>query len=208
METPDQTRARLRQLAETVASVPGVQAASITDASLPLGDNSELHFWLEGKPKPATQGEEDLALWYEVGSGYLKVLRLPLLRGRFFTERDYAHSPAVAVIDESFPRKCFPNQNPIGKHTNLDNLIQQVEVARLPSAGTSANTASASLCFPFQAKCAHLGCLISRVQSIFRGCDDLSRSGGRRPCAQEIERCGQLKVSITELARCQNRSPP
>ena len=119
-ETPDQIRASLRQLTDTVATVPGVQAVTPMDGATPMNGDEEMPFWLEGKPKPATQAEMDSTLWYLVGPDYLKAMRIPLLRGRFIKPQDDAHAPPVAVIDETFARKYFPNQNPIGKRINLE----------------------------------------------------------------------------------------
>jgi predicted permease len=59
------------------------------------------------------------ALWYRVGADYLKVMKIPLLRGRFLTAQDDANSPGVCVIDETFARKFFGNEDPIGKRLNF-----------------------------------------------------------------------------------------
>jgi len=55
-------------------------------------------------------------------------MRIPVERGRTFTEQDSEHGPAVALIDDSFARKYFPNQDPIGKHLNLGLFDTQPEI--------------------------------------------------------------------------------
>ena len=83
------------------------------------------HFWMEGQPKPSNESEMYSALEYTVEPDYLKVMRIPLERGRFFTPQDNEHSPAVAVIDDVCARKYFPNENPIGKRIMLPNMNDQ-----------------------------------------------------------------------------------
>jgi predicted permease len=112
-------RATVRQLSDTIASSPGVRAASFTAGAAPLQGEDDLFFWLEGEPKPATTSEMHMSLVYRVEPGYLSVMGIPLKQGRFFDERDKEGSPAVAVVDEVFARKYFPNSDPIGKGINL-----------------------------------------------------------------------------------------
>lgn len=119
-ETPGQVRAKLRQLPDSIAQIPGVAAASLTDASRPLSDDWEEHFWLEGKPKPL-RTEMPETLLYIVSPSYLRVMSIPLLRGRFFAPQDSAQSRRVGVIDENFAREYFPHEDPIGRRIMLDD---------------------------------------------------------------------------------------
>ncbi len=96
--------------------------------SLPMTGDSEIPFWLEGQPKPANDNDMPFALFYLVNSGYHQAMRIPVERGRTFTEQDNEHGPAVASIDASFARKYFPNQDPIGKHINLGLFDTQPEI--------------------------------------------------------------------------------
>ena len=80
------------------------------------------HFWMEDQPKPSNESEPYSALEYTVEPDYLRVMRIPLERGRFFTPQDNEHTPAVAVIDDVCARKYFPNENPIGKRIVLPNM--------------------------------------------------------------------------------------
>jgi predicted permease len=48
--------------------------------------------------------------------GYLSLFKIPVLRGRDFTENDTAGAPLVALVNEAFVRKYFPNEDPIGQH--------------------------------------------------------------------------------------------
>ena len=118
-------RASLRQFTDKIASIPGVSAVSLTTGATPLNHESALIFWREGQPKPAAETSMPFALWYRVSPDYLKVMRIPLLRGRFLTAQDDANSPGVCVIDEDFAQKFFGNEDPIGKRLNFSLVYNQ-----------------------------------------------------------------------------------
>jgi predicted permease len=117
--TPDAIRASMRQLHDAVAVVPGVEAASLTAGSAPMSGDSELPFWIEGQPKPATESEMKTALFCAVELDYLKAMGIPLVRGRFLTPADNEHSPFVITIDDQFAKLFFAGQDPIGRHVNF-----------------------------------------------------------------------------------------
>jgi predicted permease len=130
--TPASIRATLRRLQDTVAAVPGIQAASLNGGSIPMTGDSELPFWIEGQPKPANTAEMKVALFYVVEPDYLKAMRIPLLQGRFLSPSGSEHSPLSIVVDEQFAHLYFPNQNPIGKHIHLaifEGLAEIVGIA-------------------------------------------------------------------------------
>jgi predicted permease len=118
-------RASLRQFTEKISSVPGVSAVSLTTGAKPLDHESGLIFWREGQPKPPNEVSMPYALWYRVGPDYLKVMEIPLLRGRFLTAQDDANSPGVCVIDEDFGQRFFGNEDPIGKRLNFSLVYNQ-----------------------------------------------------------------------------------
>ena len=125
---PDSARAAWRRTQEELAAIPGVQSASLTVTARPLQGDSEVPFWLEGQAKPPTQAEMKETLFYTVQPDYLKVMGIPLQRGRFLTSADNEHSPLVTVIDERFAQIHFGNQDPIGKHINFDILNVTAEI--------------------------------------------------------------------------------
>jgi predicted permease len=127
-QNPSGLRSALRQMHGALNAIPGVQAVSLQGGALPMQGDSELPFWKVGDAKPATQQDMDSALFYLIEPDYLKAMGTPLLRGRFFTEQENEHSPAVVVIDEIFARKYFPNEDPIGKRINLDVIGSQPEI--------------------------------------------------------------------------------
>jgi predicted permease len=117
--TPEKIRSALRDATASFGSVPGVEAASAYGGGIPMQGDSELPFWREGQPRPATDGEMNFALWYPVQPQYLQVMGTPLIRGRFISEQDTGNAPPVIVIDQNFAREYFPNEDPIGKRINI-----------------------------------------------------------------------------------------
>jgi len=128
VSTPDQLRAMYRETLRKLESIRGVETVSMMGGSLPMTGDSEIPFWLEGQPKPANDNDMPFALFYLVNSSYHQAMRIPVERGRAFTEQDSEHGPAVALIDATFARKYFPNQDPVGKHLNLGLFDTQPEI--------------------------------------------------------------------------------
>lgn len=113
--SPAAIRASLVQLHDRLASVPGVQSVSLLRGSLPMWDDGEDPFWIEGRPKPVSDNDKYWSIWSEVEPDYLKVMGIQLVRGRFFAPEDTEDAPHVAVIDQDFVDKFFPGEDPIGK---------------------------------------------------------------------------------------------
>ena len=119
--SPDAIREKLREVQSRLASTPGVKAASLSWGALPLAGDDEDLFYLEGQPKPASANDMSWAISYVVQEDYLKVMGIPLQRGRFLAAQDNERSPHVIVIDDFFARKFFGDQDPVGKRVILDN---------------------------------------------------------------------------------------
>jgi predicted permease len=116
----DSIRSAYRQIHDKLASTPGVEAVSLSGGAHPMGSDDENFFWVVGRPKPAHPGDYPMTIEYDVEPDYLKVMQIPLKRGRFFTAADNEHAAPVAVIDESMAEKYFPGQDPIGQYIDLN----------------------------------------------------------------------------------------
>jgi putative ABC transport system permease protein len=95
-------------------TVPGVQSAA-TAIVLPTENEVDLPFNIAGKaPKSGQQynGDEQ---YRSVSPHYFAVFRIPLLRGRLFSERDTANSAHVVLINESMAKRYWPKENPVGQ---------------------------------------------------------------------------------------------
>jgi putative ABC transport system permease protein len=112
-----------RQVIERVKELPGVESAAVIDW-LPMAENSERNFQpftIGGRP-PTLPGEHPRALFIAATPEYFGVMRIPLRKGRNFSEQDSASTPWVVVINETMARTFWPNENPIGHVISVDTL--------------------------------------------------------------------------------------
>src|SRR6202042_2157654 len=107
--------------------LPGVEAVSITLGSRPLIHDSELPFWIEGQPKPATLSEMPQAMFYLVEAGFQQAMGITLKRGRFVTSQDNENTPIVVDVDDVFARQHFPGRDPIGQHVPIAGFDVEAE---------------------------------------------------------------------------------
>ena len=102
-----------RQVIERVHAIPGVEAAAAS-SYLPLEGGLGLGFVIEGRP--LTNGpEHGGAAWNYVTSRFFDVFKIPIVRGRGFTDRDTAGSQPVVLINEAMARRYWKKENPIGQ---------------------------------------------------------------------------------------------
>jgi predicted permease len=118
-DSPEAIRATYRQIHSTIQGMPGVVGVSLNWGAHPMEGDNEVNFCPEGQEQPTRQADLAYSLEYIVEPDYLQTMQIPLLRGRFITEGDNEHSERVAVIDNSFAKKYFAGQNPIGKHIHI-----------------------------------------------------------------------------------------
>jgi predicted permease len=117
-------RAFYEELLRRVAALPSVRAVSLAE-NTPLGlDYSRRGVGVEGY-EPA-QGEDMEFGANIVGPGYLGLMRISLERGRDFTETDRAGSLPVAIVNESFARRFWPGEDPIGKRIRIGDSAREV----------------------------------------------------------------------------------
>ncbi|HEV2690532.1 MAG TPA: ABC transporter permease [Bryobacteraceae bacterium] len=102
------------QMLFRLASLPGVTAVGGVDPMPFSGSNRGGSFNIIGRPWPSTQAIPDVS-YHRASPGYFQAMRIPVLRGRVFTEQDGIDAPKVAVVDEPFVRQFFPKEDPIGK---------------------------------------------------------------------------------------------
>jgi predicted permease len=126
--TSAETRARLRQFDDEMRSIPTVQAVSVTLGSRPMIHDSSLPFWIEGRPKPASDNDMPQSMFYLVEAGFQQAMGITLQRGRFITSMDSERARIVIDIDDVFARTHFPGEDPVGKRVNLTQFNVQAEI--------------------------------------------------------------------------------
>jgi len=123
---PAQMAAFFSELVRQVRAVPGVGSAAGSSA-LPVNPSRFSPALPEGQPQlPLSQ--RPVFNIQMPGPGYAATLRIPVARGREFTERDDAHAPLVAMVNQSLARRYWPNENAVGKHILLGRIPQPLEV--------------------------------------------------------------------------------
>ncbi len=105
------------QVMDRLRATPGIEGVAMV-STLPLGGFDRRGFHIFDRPL-ANSAEAPSADTYSVSSDYFRVMKIPLKRGRFFTDRDRRGAPGVAVISESCARLQFPDGNAIGKRIQL-----------------------------------------------------------------------------------------
>ena len=117
--TIDKLPALYRQIEDRFAALPGA-----THVGMALYSPLEGGGWGEcviqqghGAPHP---GDHCGSRWDRVGTEFLDSLGVPIVRGRGFNAQDTATSPQVVVVNETFVKRFFPDQDPIGQHFGID----------------------------------------------------------------------------------------
>jgi len=106
------------RLLPEVAALPGVQSVA-AGFPLPLSDNHlGVSFEVEGHVVPP--GDEPSAAVSTVTPGFFRTMRIPVLAGREFTERDDRQGTPAIIVNEAFAKKYFAGVNPVGRRVRSD----------------------------------------------------------------------------------------
>jgi putative ABC transport system permease protein len=105
------------QALQRIRAIPGIESVGMS-SNLPLADFDRYGFHIRDRhPRlPSEVPSVDLSA---VSPDYLHVMKIPLLRGRSFSDQDGPKAPKVALISETCARRMFPNEDPIGKQIQL-----------------------------------------------------------------------------------------
>jgi predicted permease len=109
----DRIREAWQDVLDRARSVPGVESIATVD-TVPMRDgNNRIGYWISADVP--TADKTPLALASSVTPDYLKVMGIPLLRGRFFDEHDRQGGERVVVIDDVLAQLAFGKEDPVGK---------------------------------------------------------------------------------------------
>jgi putative ABC transport system permease protein len=110
------------KLRPRLESLPGVETVGVVSA-LPLsGTLHSIPFTIEGRA--ATPDEVERADYRVVNSGYFRALKIPLIAGREFNERDMAQTAPVALISQNLAHRYWPDHSPLGAHLRINDNNQ------------------------------------------------------------------------------------
>ncbi|HEX8137723.1 MAG TPA: ABC transporter permease [Pyrinomonadaceae bacterium] len=116
---PEQQAAFFRRALERVGALAGVEAAAVV-STLPLsGAFESTSFKVEGRPAPSSERESPQANYTLVSADYFRVMSIPLMKGRAFTERDTKEGPAVLLVNERLARRVWPGEEVVGKRLTV-----------------------------------------------------------------------------------------
>jgi putative ABC transport system permease protein len=103
---------------DRIAAVPGVRAAGAA-ATLPIGgDDFATGYVVEGQPRvhPAPRAGYQIVM-----PGYFAAMGIPVTAGRDFRNTDTRTEAAVALVNETFARQCWPGLDPVGRRVRFDD---------------------------------------------------------------------------------------
>jgi predicted permease len=112
----------LRDGRARVNAIPGVEA-SAAGYWLPNDVEDNASFRFDGR---TTEQGCCVTKWMSVTPGYLSLFRIPVLRGRDFTDNDNADAPGVDLINEALARKFWPNEDPVGQHIRRGKRVDTI----------------------------------------------------------------------------------
>src|SRR6266849_880269 len=116
---PSKQAAFFQEAIQRLEALPGVISAGAT-STLPLGDfQRTVTFSIEGRPA-VSRTERARMDYFAISPDYLRTLGIPLIRGRNFLSSDSAQASRVALVNQAFVRRYFPNEDSIGKRIRLD----------------------------------------------------------------------------------------
>ncbi|HKG46995.1 MAG TPA: ABC transporter permease [Pyrinomonadaceae bacterium] len=113
-EDPESRKRYVSQTLERLKALPGVENAAFV-APMPFsGADIGGDFRIDGQATPE-RGKEPAANVRNVTSDYFQTIRIPLLKGRYFSEQDQRGEVGTAIVNETLAKRYFANEDPLGK---------------------------------------------------------------------------------------------
>jgi len=108
-----------RAVLQGAASVPGASAAAVSDC-MPAARANRASLAFDDRPNDPAHAPSAEGCW--ISADFFRTIGSPLLKGRFFSDRDHDTSPPVVIINADAAQRFFPSEDPIGKHITVDYL--------------------------------------------------------------------------------------
>lgn len=133
-DDPKRVVALYERLAETVRRVPGVESVALTNHVPITGASMPVNVQIAGRSSKEGLGEA--ALFRTVSPEYFATMRIPVLRGRPFDGGDMTPFSPNVLVNETFARRYWPGENPLGKQLTVPKSVQARPDFGQPVAGT------------------------------------------------------------------------
>ncbi len=119
----DSVNAFYEKLRFRLGNTPGVQSVGVVNVAPMAGLLASVPFTVEGQP-PESPGEAPYAQFRVISPGYMSVMGIPVLQGREFGVQDTARTSSVAMINQAFAHRYFPQGDAVGKQLRIDDNNQ------------------------------------------------------------------------------------
>ena len=114
---PKQVAQFSEKLVEQISTLPGVEATGVARI-LPIVHELTVGYYVQGKPRES-DNQLPQTNYSAVSAAYFNAMRIPLIAGRAFNERDNQQAPRVAIVSAELAQRVFPGENPIGRRINV-----------------------------------------------------------------------------------------
>ena len=117
--------ATMEQVRDNVAAIPGIRSAALTSTVPLFGGEETGGLAIEGRP-PIAPKDAPTVQWFDIDPHYFETLGVNIRRGRAFTADDVQGSAAVGIVNETFARRFFGDQDPIGQRVTVQDHASQI----------------------------------------------------------------------------------
>jgi len=177
------------QAMQRLRATPGIESVAMS-SNLPMVSFDRRGFHIQDRPL-ANNAQAPSVDAYSVSPDYFSVMRIPLKRGRLFTDADRKGAPMVALISESCARQMFPDQDPIGRHIQLGGRHDDKEWATI--VGIVGNIRQYGLDQP-----SNMEAYIAQAQNMDFGFDVVARTSGDPRLMEQAVRRAFLSADNTQ----------
>ncbi len=115
---PNKQAALYKELLRRLSTLPGVESAGAIDCLPTSNDVQGGHLHFTDRPEPRASDLPPVVI-SSIAPDYLRAMRIPLVKGRFFSETDGASDPLVVIVDRELAKQYWPNQDAVGKLVKL-----------------------------------------------------------------------------------------
>jgi putative ABC transport system permease protein len=117
---PEQQAVFYEQLVERISVLPGVEAVGATSQTPLRGNGNWGSVSIEGRPA-AVPGQESYAAVCGISADYFRVMKIPMQKGRSFTEFDVPPTPPAVIVNETMARQFWPDEDPLGQRLSISS---------------------------------------------------------------------------------------